>query len=848
MASRWIGLIGFGGLVMTSAGLAQQPSPPAHEIRLLKCLAVGPISRSGRSLLHTDPVEAQIVAGKWSPPKEGDPAAPSSKQQWKEVVADKDGWMQGPAFSGGYAYASVSSEKEQVMILEAVGDSMVYVNGVPRTGDPYEYGWVRLPVQLKAGANNLLFLCGRGRLRARLYVPSAPASLDASDATLPDLRIGEKTQAWGAVVLTNATTSPLKDAVLEVSLAKGMITRTPVPALLPLSTRKVAFRLEGAPPEVTGDREVKIRVLQRAGGSMKLLNEIKLKLRVREPQQTYKRAFISEIDGSVQYYAVNPAHPVARLPEGANRVAGPPVKPVVPKSPLSLVLSLHGASVEALGQADAYSAKTWAHIVAPTNRRPYGFDWEDWGRLDAMEVLRLARAELHTDPNRTYLTGHSMGGHGTWQVGATFPDQFAAIAPSAGWISFFSYGGGRRVTNPTPMEEMLQRATSPSDTLSLLHNYLSEGVYILHGGADDNVPVTEARNMAAQLAAFHHDYAYHEQPGAGHWWSVGDEPGAQCVDWPPIFDMFARHALPDNSEIRDVNFTTANPEVSAWCRWAGIEAQAHPLKPSTVELRFDPNQRRFSGKTVNVARLALDLNHLPSGKPVNVELDGQKLADIPWPMGQARIWLVRTGEQWSVFRDVGNSVKSPVRSGPFKNAFNHHFFFVYGTKGTPEENAWALAKARYDAETFWYRGNGSVDIIPDTQFDPQKNPEYSVILYGNVDTNIALLAQSEEAPIRVDREGIQVGNNRFTGKDLACVFLLPRSGGSDGACIGVVSGTGIAGMRLTERLPYFVSGVGFPDCLVIGPETLASGAAGVKAAGYFGPDWSVEKGEFVFNR
>src|SRR5207249_1249684 len=82
--------------------------------------------------------------------------------------------------------------------------------------------------------------------------------------------------------------------------------------------------------------------------------------------------------------------------------------------------------VEAQGQADAYASKPWGHLVAPTNRRPFGFDWEDWGRLDALEVLDHAQQLLQTDPQRTYLTGHSMGGHGAWQVGATYPDRFAA--------------------------------------------------------------------------------------------------------------------------------------------------------------------------------------------------------------------------------------------------------------------------------------------------------------------------------------------------------------------------------------------------------------------------------------
>ena len=41
------------------------------------------------------------------------------------------------------------------------------------------------------------------------------------------------------------------------------------------------------------------------------------------------------------------------------------------------------------------------------------------------------------------------------------------------------------------------RATMPSDTLALQQNYAQEGVYMLHGSADDNVPVTQAREMVS---------------------------------------------------------------------------------------------------------------------------------------------------------------------------------------------------------------------------------------------------------------------------------------------------------------------------------------------------------------
>jgi pimeloyl-ACP methyl ester carboxylesterase len=50
-------------------------------------------------------------------------------------------------------------------------------------------------------------------------------------------------------------------------------------------------------------------------------------------------------------------------------------------------------------------------------------------------VLDLIDGALRTwriDPDRVYLAGHSMGGYGSWTLGAHHADRIAAIAPSAG--------------------------------------------------------------------------------------------------------------------------------------------------------------------------------------------------------------------------------------------------------------------------------------------------------------------------------------------------------------------------------------------------------------------------------
>ena len=56
--------------------------------------------------------------------------------------------------------------------------------------------------------------------------------------------------------------------------------------------------------------------------------------------------------------------------------------------------------------------------------------WTDTDALIALldDVLRRHRI----DPDRVYLTGHSVGGNGAWYLAYRHPDRFAAIAPMAG--------------------------------------------------------------------------------------------------------------------------------------------------------------------------------------------------------------------------------------------------------------------------------------------------------------------------------------------------------------------------------------------------------------------------------
>lgn len=824
-------------------------APPAttQPTIIRECLVVDNPVRARRSPVHVDAIEAEIVAGTWKPPSEGDSVRMSKGEmrEWKKLAANKDGWFEGDALGGGYAYVRHDSDAVRVMMLEAMGHTMVYVNGEPRAGDPYSNGAMNIPILLRKGRNDLLFLVGRGRLHVELKSPPADLFIDSRDATLPDVGAVLAESAPAAVCVVNATTREMNHVqVYAVSENRSEVSRGFT--MPPLSAQKAALNISRQ-HFADGKLIVFATALRSREESARVSRPTaEFELRSRESNQSHRRTFISDIDGSVQYYAVQPQ---TTQPPGSGESA--------------LVLSLHGASVEATSQADAYAPKSWCHVVCPTNRRPFGFDWEDWGRLDAMEVLEIAQRTFNIDPTRVYLAGHSMGGHGTWSIGATFPDRFAALGPSAGWEGFASYGGGVKYEDETGVRGILRRAAASSDTLGLVRNYANQGVYILHGDADDNVPVSQARTMFDALKKFHGDVVKHEQPGAGHWWDDGDEPGAGCLDWPPMFDFFARHRLPPDGEVRDVEFVTVNPGVSARFRWATIESQMRAMRPSRVKLRWNPGGRRFVGETENVRRLSLSVAHAAGDKPVGIEVDGCRIDDIPLPKGE-RVLHLRRGDspapttapttatsqqaaaKWRVIEAEPPTMKNPLRGGPFKLAFNHRFMLVYGTRGNEEENAWALAKARFDAETWRYRANGDVDVIPDTAFDAAREKDRGVVIYGNAETNAAWAVLLGKSPVRVDRAGVTIGERRMEGDDLACLFLRPRHD-SDVACVAVIGGTGIRGMRLTDRIPIFISGVALPDCTIFGPEFLRDGDKGIRAAGFFGEDWGVESGEFVWS-
>jgi len=157
--------------------------------------------------------------------------------------------------------------------------------------------------------------------------------------------------------------------------------------------------------------------------------------------------------------------------------------------------------------------------------------------------------------------------------------------------------------------------------------------------------------------------------------------------------------------------------------------------------------------------------------------------------------------------------------------------------GNADEREWSISKARYDAETWYYRGNGAVDIVADKDYTPARYQGRSVILYGNASTNSAWALLLKDCPIQVKRNELKAGDKLFTGDDLAAYFIRPLPDGH--TSVAVIAGTGLKGMQAANANQYFAGASGFPDYMIFRQQMLQTGASGVLMAGFFGNDWKL---------
>lgn len=139
-----------------------------------------------------------------------------------------------------------------------------------------------------------------------------------------------------------------------------------------------------------------------------------------------------------------------------------------------------------------------------------GFGWggvPGYTHRDQILCDALNNLKEPIDRKRQYVAGISLGGYGSWHLITEHPDMFAAALPVC--------GGGNT---------------------ALAGRVKNIPVWAFHGAKDNNVPVSESRNMIAAIQSAGGAPRYTEFPNKAHhiWYDVTITPGV--LDW-----LFAQH-------------------------------------------------------------------------------------------------------------------------------------------------------------------------------------------------------------------------------------------------------------------------------------------------------------------
>ncbi|OBF09429.1 peptidase [Mycobacterium sp. ACS4054] len=191
-----------------------------------------------------------------------------------------------------------------------------------------------------------------------------------------------------------------------------------------------------------------------------------------------------------------------------------------PGQPLPLTLLLHSL---ALGQSQfAAIDPNLLHqvcegrdsvVVTPLARGPSTW-YFDTGELDVWEVWARVAEQLGTDPNRTVVSGYSMGGYAAYKLGLTYPQVFSQAVVLAGPPTC----GVRLLPDidiPADLDPQSPCARE-GDTWKLLVNARWLPYVIAHGMVDELVPFASAAEQVLELDRLGYRHRFTVYPFEDH--------------------------------------------------------------------------------------------------------------------------------------------------------------------------------------------------------------------------------------------------------------------------------------------------------------------------------------------
>ncbi len=472
---------------------------------------------------------------------------------------------------------------------------------------------------------------------------------------------------------------------------------------------------------------------------------------------SFMRGYYSEIDGSLQGFAVH-------APEKYS-----------PDQPFPLVINLHGYDPSYSSWQEnlflpvfmPHTTEKGRYIVVNPFGRGNTF-YQNIGEHDVLHVIAELERLYNIDQAHVYLTGGSMGGAGTWNIGLAHPDKFAAMAPIMGPTEF-AFWTGLFKDEVNPVRSFINARRS---ALSYAENALHVPIYLNHGVEDDIVPVEQSRKIVKRLRKLNYDIKYVEHPEVMH----GGFPPEMDFE---IFDWFE-----DKEQIshpKRVVFKAGDLN-HAKAYWVAIERFVNQLDFARINVEIiEPNLIQIEANNIARFRLLLNDQLVNVRNPLKIEIDGIPVFEDKLPDNNELTFTAVLSDKkeivdWRNRSDQSDNalIKKHDLCGPILDAFNKGFLLVYGTTGEPLETRVNRKEAeRFSAQWEDWQ-HTRCRIKKDTEVTQEDIQRFHLMLFGNPKTNSINERIKQDLPVRFKDASIIFSDKKFTGKSVGVSMIYPN--------------------------------------------------------------------------
>jgi predicted esterase len=384
------------------------------------------------------------------------------------------------------------------------------------------------------------------------------------------------------------------------------------------------------------------------------------------------------------------------------------------------------------------------------------------GEVDVFESIAAVQKNYKTDPTRIVICGFSMGGAGSWHLGAHYPDRWVAVHPGAGFAETKRYQKITPEKYPPWYEQTLWGLYDAPDYVRNLFNL----PVVAYSGEDD--PQMQAATVMEEAYEKEGQKLKHLiGPGMGHKY----HPDTLAE----VRGLLAEYVAKGSTEFpRKISLQTRTLRYNR-CRWVEILALDEHWQDSRVDAQWEAdNHLHLKTKNIAALKLTRPWEKEVAGDPGALDIDGQKVELSADPM-----ILEKVSGQWTRskrFPGDSNPRKVHGLQGPIDDVFLAPFLVVTpsGKSADPRLDRWVAFEVEHFRDRWRRLFRGDVRMKPDTEVTGEDLKNYHLILWGDAQSNKLLAQIADQLPIRWDAKQIVAGEQTFASPGHALTMICPN--------------------------------------------------------------------------